>query len=96
MWDGGTLVRSAPDAVALVLDRHFGPDAGHDQPLKQIAAPDRSVQPAMFPAKSLAAKGTNGHAAVPTGQRCPDCGVGSLVHQEGCKRCLECGYNKCE
>ena len=96
VWDGGTLVRSAPDAVALVLDRHFGPDAGHDQPLKQIAAPDRSVQPAMFPAKTLAAKGANGHAAVPTGQRCPDCGVGSLVHQEGCKRCPECGYNKCE
>ena len=96
VWDGGTLVRSAPDAVALVLDRHFGPDAEHDQPLKQIAAPDRSVQPAMFSARALAAKGTNGHAAVPTGQRCPDCGVGSLVHQEGCKRCLECGYNKCE
>ena len=96
VWDGGRLVRSAPDAVALVLDRHFGPDAGHDQPLKQVAAPDRSVQPAMFSAGTLAAKGTNGHSAIPTGQRCPDCGVGSLVHQEGCKRCPECGYNKCE
>ena len=96
VWDGGTLVRSAPDAVALVLDRHFGPDAGHDQPLKQIAAPDRSVQPAMFSANTFGAKGTNGHGAIPTSQRCPDCGVGSLVHQEGCKRCPECGYNKCE
>ena len=96
VWDGGTLVRSAPDAVALVLDRHFSPDAGHEQPLKQIAAPDRFVQPAMFSASTFGAKGTNGHAAVPTGQRCPDCGVGSLVHQEGCKRCPECGYNKCE
>ena len=58
VWDGGTLVRSAPDAVALVLDRHFGPDAGQDQPLKQIAAPDRSVQSGDVPREErFAAKG---------------------------------------
>ena len=27
---------------------------------------------------------------------CPDCSIGVLVHQEGCLRCADCGYNKCE
>lgn len=34
---------------------------------------------------------------IPTLRRdgvCPDCG-GSLVHSEGCARCLNCGYSRC-
>ncbi len=96
VWDDGTLIRSAPDAVALVLGRHLA-DAGDDaQPLKGVAAPGRSVQPAMFSASTFGAKGANGRAAISTGPRCPDCGAASLVYQEGCKRCPECGFNKCE
>ncbi len=30
----------------------------------------------------------------PTGLACPDCGA-SLVYQEGCLACLNCGYNRC-
>jgi ribonucleoside-diphosphate reductase alpha chain len=26
---------------------------------------------------------------------CPECGGGSLVHQEGCAKCYECGYSAC-
>ena len=29
------------------------------------------------------------------GSSCPKC-YGRVVHQEGCIRCLECGYTKCE
>ena len=39
--------------------------------------------------------GANGHVSA-NGSRCPECSVGTLVYQEGCKRCPECGYNKCE
>jgi DNA-directed RNA polymerase subunit M/transcription elongation factor TFIIS len=27
--------------------------------------------------------------------RCPDCG-GSMIPQEGCLHCQDCGYNRCE
>ncbi len=87
-WDGGTLVRSAPDALALVLKRNLKLD--DDVPPAEESA--RSTQPGMV---LTVDKPANGH--VPTnGSRCPECSVGTLVYQEGCKRCPECGYNKCE
>jgi len=30
-----------------------------------------------------------------SGKKCPKCGGGSLVYQEGCLVCLDCGYSKC-
>jgi ribonucleoside-diphosphate reductase alpha chain len=35
----------------------------------------------------------NGNGLVPRAT-CPDCN-GLLVHQEGCEKCPECGYNRC-
>ncbi|MBU2053261.1 MAG: adenosylcobalamin-dependent ribonucleoside-diphosphate reductase [Nanoarchaeota archaeon] len=29
-----------------------------------------------------------------SGNFCPDCG-GSMIHSEGCQKCLSCGYSKC-
>ena len=88
-WEGGTLVRSAPDALALVLKRNLKLD--DDVPPAEEEA--RSTQPGLFLAD--VDKPTNGHVST-KGSRCPECSVGTLVYQEGCKRCPECGYNKCE
>ena len=88
-WDGGTLVRSAPDALALVLKRNLKLD--DDVPPAEESA--RSTQPGMF--LTDVDKPANGHVST-NGSRCPECSVGTLVYQEGCKRCPECGYNKCE
>ncbi len=91
-WDGGTLVRSAPDALALVLSRHLKLD-DDAQPAEPAAS---AVQPGMFsPQVGEHTNGVNGGVSL-NANRCPDCSVGSLVYQEGCKRCPECGYNKCE
>lgn len=30
----------------------------------------------------------------PNGEKCPDCGS-ILIHEGGCKQCLECGWSKC-
>ncbi|MBR0533761.1 MAG: adenosylcobalamin-dependent ribonucleoside-diphosphate reductase [Bacteroidales bacterium] len=30
-----------------------------------------------------------------TGKTCPNCGGNSLVYQEGCLVCMDCGYSKC-
>ena len=92
-WDGGTLVRSVPDAVSLVLSRHI---SGVNTPEDSIVA--KSPQLGLFSTeptgKPKSTNGSNGHQ-VPVGSRCPECG-GYLAHQEGCIRCTECGYNKCE
>ena len=96
VWDSGRLVRSAPDAVALVLSRHL-----REEPAKVASAEalEDAAQPALFQiARPQGAprngSATNGHA---NGQRarCPDC-QSALIYQEGCARCLDCGYNKCE
>jgi ribonucleoside-diphosphate reductase alpha chain len=102
-WDGGTLVRSAPDAVALVLGRHLGL-AGTEAPATEAIDPEKSsTQLGLFASGSpkradsqyVGVKSTNGHQS-PIGRvTCPDCS-GLLVHQEGCIRCMDCGYNKCE
>ena len=79
IWDEGTLVRSAPDAVSLVLNKHL---EGEGQ--KRIVADD--VQPAtrvsqlgLFPSTKDEAAMTNGHM-LPSGARCPECS-GYLIHQ---------------
>jgi ribonucleoside-diphosphate reductase alpha chain len=30
-----------------------------------------------------------------TGAKCPDCGASSMVYEEGCQRCQECGHSAC-
>jgi ribonucleoside-diphosphate reductase alpha chain len=85
-WDDGILVRSAPDAVALVLSRHSKhTEEGASQPeAGQVVA----VQQGLF----LKAE-ANGNGVI-SKARCPDC-EGFLVHQEGCELCPSCGYNRC-
>ena len=96
VWDSGRLVRSAPDAVALVLSRHLREEPARVAPVEAL---EDAAQPALFQiARTQGTQkngsATNGHAH---GRRtkCPDC-QGALIHQEGCLRCLDCGYNKCE
>ena len=95
IWDGGTLVRSVPDAVALVLSRHIG---GGIAPQEAIVAESPQMdlflaEPAETP-KVTNGSGTNGPNGIGVGTRCPLCG-GFLVYQEGCERCSECDYNRC-
>ena len=91
-WDDGTLVRSAPDAVALALERHaYGSDG-------QVAL-GHGVQMAFAPEVVQNGNG-NGHnhengVVQLTGRRCPDCNT-PVIYQEGCLMCISCGWNKCE
>ena len=96
VWDSGRLVRSAPDAVALVLSRHMEGVSEDLSDTEAVEPGESTAQLGLFPAAPNASvQGTNGQGT--TGRTvCPDCSVGTLVHQEGCLRCPECGYNKCE
>ena len=95
-WDGGTLIRSAPDAMAHTLVNHI--HAAH----RAVAGPSEEqqatvVQPGLFPStrRSNVPSNGNGHSQVPSAARCPKCS-GRLIPQEGCLNCLDCGYSKCE
>ena len=88
VWDNGVLVRSTPDAVSQALASTL------KEPLQ--AESMGAALPQIDGARlGLFSRGErNGHSLA-SGARCPDCS-GFLVHQEGCLRCLDCGYNRCE
>ncbi|MDA1348092.1 MAG: adenosylcobalamin-dependent ribonucleoside-diphosphate reductase, partial [Chloroflexi bacterium] len=93
VWDGGTLVRSAEDAVALVLKKHLTEDEPGTGGQHDITAGSSTAQLEMFSSEGKGKNG-NGHRR-PIGARCPKCS-GSVIHQEGCLTCIDCGYTKCE
>ena len=97
-WDGGTLIRSAPDAMAHALSNHL--HASHTAIPGPSEEQSTVVQPSLFPSKGRTnrhANGSmaNGYAWSPSAARCPKCS-GNLIPQEGCLNCLDCGYSKCE
>ena len=97
-WDGGTLIRSAPDAMAHALSNHLY--ASHTAIPGPSEEQSTVVQPSLFPSKGRTnrhANGSmaNGYAWSPSAARCPKCS-GNLIPQEGCLNCLDCGYSKCE
>lgn len=97
-WEGGTLIRSAPDAVAHTLSNHIHASHIAIQDLGPMEEQRTVAQLGLFPstrAETRPANGANGSQQAPTGARCPRCS-GSLIPQEGCLRCLDCGYSKCD
>ena len=93
------MVRSAPDAVALALERQTNGADGR-------AALGHGVQMAFAPEVVQKGNGHNGHGhengngrdsgtVQLTGRRCPDCNT-PVIYQEGCLMCISCGWNKCE
>ena len=88
-WDGGTLVRSAPDAVALALSRHLL----QDPDVPKYSSVSSSEQLGLFPSSNSSTSVNDPN--IPSGAKCPECS-GYLLHQEGCLSCPDCGYNKCE
>ena len=92
VWDGGTLVRSAEDAVSLVLKQHLSDgDTGHGESVQAIDKSVRTEQLGLF----TPSDGEDQPTLTNTGDKCVKC-AGSLIHQEGCITCLDCGYTKCE
>ena len=93
-WDGGTLVRSAPDAVALALSRHLTKEDSRNNITSMVG---NSAQLGLFTSSttSLDSPDIPDTPDTPSGAKCPDCS-GYLLHQEGCLSCLDCGYSKCE
>jgi ribonucleoside-diphosphate reductase alpha chain len=95
-------VRSLPDAVARALEIHLEslerPDAE-----EQTADPPLSVNEkdtangAINPTNSVTSTASPlslSHLSI-TGNLCQQCGCNTMVYEEGCRKCYNCGYSEC-
>ncbi|MCH7737130.1 MAG: adenosylcobalamin-dependent ribonucleoside-diphosphate reductase, partial [Chloroflexi bacterium] len=91
-WDEGVLVRSGPDAVALALERHSGGGQGREE-----SGASSEVQLKFTPQVITNGNGNgNGHVReFLNARKCPECNT-AVIFEEGCIKCVACGWNKCE
>ena len=80
---GPERVRSMPDGIARALSRWLETVIGNEANL--------SLQPA----EDVISRNGNLHQVATTGDFCPRCRQASLITQQGCLRCRECGYKEC-
>ena len=83
-WDNGTLVGSAPDAVALALQKH--------EDKEEEEEPSSEAQLKLFASVNDRANWDLSGSHPRTS--CPDCSA-PMFYQEGCLMCHACGWNKC-
>ncbi|WP_119678917.1 LAGLIDADG family homing endonuclease [Indioceanicola profundi] len=101
-WVGGRYVPSLLAAIGEVIERHmiaigFLPGAG------DVAGQEEDARRAAFlgspasPAQAAAPPAQQGRTRPPEARlaQCPRCGQATLVRQEGCDLCGNCGYSKC-
>jgi len=95
-------VRSLPDAVARALEMHL-------ESLEKQNAEEQSADPLLSTNAKEAANGTSNpttpvvpaanplslsHLSI-TGNLCPQCGCNTMVYEEGCRKCYNCGHSEC-
>ncbi len=95
---GANRVRSLPDAVAKAIAMHFGLNStaivNHDRGLETMKDESKTGEIKTVPVHDEI--DSAGEAAL-TMKRdlCPSCGSAALIFEEGCSKCLACGFSKC-
>jgi len=93
-WDEGTLVRSGPDAVALALERHT--TSGNEPGELGESSEVQLKFTAQLIANGNGNGNGNGHTQeILNARKCPECNT-PVIFEEGCMKCVACGWNKCE
>ncbi|HCM82554.1 MAG: Ribonucleoside-diphosphate reductase [Candidatus Gottesmanbacteria bacterium GW2011_GWA2_44_17] len=107
---GVNRIRSLPDAVAKVIDKHFGFFQKHrldevSQPAERVpkngnGMGEENTDVAKLLEKIEASSKKplgleESNSRMVTVDLCPRCGEGSLVFEEACKKCYSCGYSEC-
>ena len=94
-WDNGVLVHSAPDAVALALEKNvLSQERGqvsHSAQLRMLTDLNPKEEEITHASNG---NGNGNNSPVMSRIRCPDCN-GPLAMQEMCLVCMSCGWNKC-
>ena len=85
---GKNRIKSLPDALAKVLSIHFKLNERVSTKTKKneenVSVTHKTLQPSLIEFK----KNTSFDI-------CPACGEATLVNEEGCKKCYNCGYSEC-
>ncbi len=99
---GPKRVRSLPDGVGQVLDEYLTGETSHQvdgtaeksesQALSGESVPERLLEAGSHdPQPVMSAR----QMALRTSELCPECGEASMVNEEGCRKCYNCGYSEC-
>jgi ribonucleoside-diphosphate reductase alpha chain len=83
---GPQRVRSLPDGIAQVLREYL--DETSDE------AEDHAPLPKRYVADQLLLERPQAQLEL-VGELCPECGEASMVNEEGCRKCYNCGYSEC-
>jgi ribonucleoside-diphosphate reductase alpha chain len=83
---GPQRVRSLPDGIAQVLREYL--DETNDE------AEDVAPLPKRYVADQLLLERPHAQFEL-VGELCPECGEASMVQEEGCRKCYNCGYSEC-
>jgi ribonucleoside-diphosphate reductase alpha chain len=83
-WMGGRYVPSLLAAIGETIERHMIATGFLEKP--EGLVPEVAVE---VTAEAVATP------ARPPGRSCPKCGHPTLIRQEGCDTCLNCGYSRC-
>ena len=95
-------VRSLPDAVARALELHLESlEEKHSE--QQTTNPSPAINGKVEadstdnPTNALSSTSNPlslSHLSI-TGNICPQCGCNTMVYEEGCKKCYNCGHSEC-
>ena len=85
---GANRIRSLPDGIAKLLDeylyiRHWENEVPEEEEGNALSLPLSGLDNPV------------GSDKRPVGELCPECGMASLVNEEGCRKCYSCGYSEC-
>ena len=92
---GENRVRSLPDAVARALELYLAEIEGRGAEVVEAAAPHAiSGSNGAVPREKPANLGQKARYTT-NGNLCPQCGNTTMYYEEGCKKCVSCGYSEC-
>lgn len=83
-WMGGRYVPSLLAAIGETIERHMVATGFLEKP--ESIVPEVAIE---VTAEAV------GAPVRPPGRSCPKCGHPTLIRQEGCDTCLNCGYSRC-
>jgi ribonucleoside-diphosphate reductase alpha chain len=93
---GENRVRSLPDAVARALELYLAEIESHGAEVVEAAEAPKAISGANGAAPREKPTNLGQKARFTTnGNLCPQCGNTTMYYEEGCKKCVSCGYSEC-
>jgi ribonucleoside-diphosphate reductase alpha chain len=87
---GSNRVRSVPDAIGQFLVEYLrGMEIQEEEEPGQLSVEDLAAA-----VSEDAAAGSNNDRQL-SFNLCPNCGIHALIYEEGCCKCMACGYSEC-